>query len=175
MSRQVNFCIFCVGINGHWPHPHYTLHNPLLQYASRSLPLSQCMNMEWWSCPKRGSGHCHTVSRQPFENMVNIALSLSLSPYPSLSLCQDVGRSWEVLMEKLLLLFPLFTTLMWKAPSMLQLCVAMTRPPCHSPLVTELMGRPQKRKTGRNRWREKASVGKDTKAKKAHVTGALLF
>ena len=71
-----------------------------------------------------------------------LALSLSLPPH-----CQDVGRSWEVLMEKLLLLFPLFTTLMWKAPSMLQLCVAMTRPPCHSPLVTELMAQPQNRKT----------------------------
>lgn len=50
-------------------------------------------------------------------------------------------------MEKLLLLFPLFTALMRKAPSMLQLCAATTRPPCHSPLRSELMGRPQTGKT----------------------------
>lgn len=30
---------------------------------------------------------------------------------------------------------------------MLQLCVAMNRPPCHSPLVSELMGRPRVRAT----------------------------
>lgn len=30
---------------------------------------------------------------------------------------------------------------------MLQLCVAMNRPPCHSPLVSELMGRPRVRTT----------------------------
>lgn len=93
------------------------------------------------------------LRNQLFENMVHPPTT---TPHPppalSLSLCQIVGSSWEVLMEKLLLLFPLFTTLMWKAPSMLQLCVAMTRPPCHSPLVTQLMGRPQRRKTGFNRW-----------------------
>lgn len=73
------------------------------------------------------------------------------SPRSPFSLCQHVGRSWAVLMEKLLLLFPLFTALMGKALSVLQLCAAMTRPPCHSPLRCELMGRPQTRKTDGDR------------------------
>lgn len=91
--------------------------------------------------------HCHIMKKQPFESLVNITLSISPHLPPSFCLCQDLGRSWEVLMEKLLLPFPLFPTLMWKAPSMLELCVAMKRPPCHSPLVSELMGRPRLRTT----------------------------
>lgn len=64
-------------------------------------------------------------------------------------------------MEKLLLPFPLFPTLMWKAPSVLQLCVARNGPPCHSPLVSELMGRAT---GGSDGWREQPNTGKDRTA-----------
>lgn len=53
--------------------------------------------------------HCHTVKKQAFESVASVTLS-------AVCLCQGAGRSWAVLMEKLLLLFPLFTALMWKAP-----------------------------------------------------------
>lgn len=53
-----------------------------------------------------------------------------------------------------------------KAPSMLQLRVAMTRPPCHSPPVSELMGRPQARKTDGG----KAKCWEGQSSQKAPVT-----
>lgn len=82
--------------------------------------------------------HCHAVKKQPFENMVNTPPLLPLS------------GSWQIVggaNGKAPAPVPLVHHTNVKAPSMLQLRVAMTRPPCHSPPLSELMGRPQTRKT----------------------------
>lgn len=91
--------------------------------------------------------HSRIMKQQPFESLVNRTRSLSPPLSSSFCLCQEAGRSWVVLMETLLLPFPLFATLMWKAPSMLLPPVAMTSPACHSPTISELMGRPRARAT----------------------------
>lgn len=109
-----------------------------------------CMNME--VCPMCGLGslsHCLEAAPHP--------------PFLSLS------GSWQIVggaNGKAPAPVPLVHRTNVKAPSMLQLRVAMTRPPCHSPPVSELMGRPQARKTDGG----KAKCWEGQSSQKAPVT-----